>query len=93
MFINVATDAKRFYILLGKESHNNPKIPKLVTPILEEFRDLLHRVYHLLRIYNIKIDLVPCSTLSNQPCYYMSPTEHKKLRCQVEYLLKKRIYS
>lgn len=84
MFINVVTEAKMFYILLGKESHSNSKIPKLVTPILEEFRDLLHKVYHLLGIYNIKIDLVPCSTLSNQPRYHMSPTEHKELRCQVE---------
>ncbi|XP_024038267.1 uncharacterized protein LOC112097314 [Citrus clementina] len=90
-FIDVVAETKRVYILLGKESNGDLKIPEAVTPILAEFQDLfpneLPQGLPPLRDIQHQIDLVPGSTLPNRPHYRMSPTEHKELRRQVEELL------
>ena len=68
-FIDVVTNTKRVYILLGKESHSNSKILEVVTSILEEFQDLFLNEFSQglppLRDVKHQIDLVPDSTLPN----------------------------
>ncbi|KAH9668899.1 hypothetical protein KPL70_021564 [Citrus sinensis] len=92
-FIDVVAETKRVYILLGKESNSDSKIPEAVTPIIAEFQDLfpneLPQGLPPLRDIQYQIDLVPGSTLPNRPHYHMSLTEHEELRHQVEELLKK----
>ena len=39
-FIDVVAETKRVYILLGKESNGDSKIPEAVTPIMAEFQNL-----------------------------------------------------
>ena len=41
-FRDFVTKTKMVYILLGKDSHGNSKIPKVMTLILEEFLYLFH---------------------------------------------------
>ncbi|KAH9763915.1 Endonuclease [Citrus sinensis] len=92
-FIDVVAETNRVYILLGKESNGDSKIPEAVTPILAEFQDLFPNEVPQglppLRDIQHQIDLVPGSTLPNRPHYHMSPTEHEELRRQVEELLEK----
>ncbi|KAH9801674.1 Endonuclease [Citrus sinensis] len=81
-FIDVVAETKRVYILLGKESNGNSKIPEAVTPILEEFQDLfpneLPQGLPPLRDIQHQIDLVPGSTLPNRPNYFPALLTPKK---------------
>ena len=90
-FIDIIAKTKRVYILLGKKSNSDSKIPEAVTYILEKFQDLFaNELPHglpPLRDIQHQIDLVSGSTLPNRPHYRMSLTEHEELKRQVEELL------
>lgn len=74
---------RMFYILLRKESHSSSKVLKVVTPILEEFKDLflIELPQGLPPLRDIhQIDLIPDSTLPNRLLYRMSSIEYEGLR-------------
>ena len=92
-FIRKMFDTDQVYLLYGKECNPMKTVPEAVTSLLEEFTDVfpknlpeelppLHDIQH-------QIDLVPRSSLPNQPHYCMNPKEHEELRRQMEELLTK----
>jgi hypothetical protein len=92
-FIAEMLSSKVVYLLVNKESSKEEKLPEEAKKLIDEFGDVfleeLPDELPPLRDIQHQIDLVPGSSLSNQPHYRMSPKEHEELRRQMEGLLSK----
>ncbi|XP_020257552.1 uncharacterized protein LOC109834065 [Asparagus officinalis] len=82
-------------ILITREvaKESNTSLPPEVTPMISEFANVfpedLPEKLPPMRDIQHAIDLVPRASLTNLPHYRMNPTEHTKLKRQVDELLKK----
>lgn len=93
-FVEEAKETGKVYLFLGKESVEDTIIvPKPVQALIKDFNDIFpdEMPAGLPPMCDIQhqIDLLPGSSLPNQPHYRMSPKEHEELRRQVEELLEK----
>jgi hypothetical protein len=80
-------------VVKGVESDLRECIPRLIQPMLEEFKDLMPAELLAevppIRDIQHQIDLVPGASLPNLPHYRMNPEKHKILQEQVEDLIQK----
>nr|XP_011457636.1 PREDICTED: uncharacterized protein LOC105349509 [Fragaria vesca subsp. vesca] len=85
---------EELYPLMVKDTYpDNYNIPPELTPILQEFGDVIPAELPAglppMRDIQHQIDLVPGSSLPNRPHYRMSPQEYEELNKQVTELLQK----